>query len=125
MTSKPLRHRKQKGRTNARPLQQTAENETGASDELDESLIETFPASDPPAWVALARVGTPKRKTDCTPRAKATISLIGTIFMARLQIVRRTGKRFLRRAALHRAASQIGVANFGRQVSNSYGLPRT
>jgi hypothetical protein len=31
-------------------------------DEIDESLIETFAASDPPAWVALARVGIPKRR---------------------------------------------------------------
>jgi hypothetical protein len=70
MTARPLRHRKQKGRANARPLQQTAENETGASDELDESLIETFPASDPPAWVAVARVGTPKRKPIARPARK-------------------------------------------------------
>jgi hypothetical protein len=31
-------------------------------DEILESLVDTFPASDPPAWVALARVGIPKRK---------------------------------------------------------------
>jgi hypothetical protein len=31
-------------------------------DEILESLIDTFPASDPPSWVALARVGIPKRK---------------------------------------------------------------
>jgi hypothetical protein len=40
------------------------DNETIAStddDEILESLIDTFPASDPPAWVALARVGIPKR----------------------------------------------------------------
>ncbi|WP_156898374.1 hypothetical protein [Bradyrhizobium erythrophlei] len=45
---------------NARPLQ---DSETIAStdDEILESLIDTFPASDPPAWVALARVGIPKR----------------------------------------------------------------
>jgi hypothetical protein len=29
--------------------------------ELDESLAESFPASDPPAWVNEARVGTPRR----------------------------------------------------------------
>jgi len=37
-------------------------------DEIAESLIETFPASDPPAWVALARVGTPERTK--SPRAR-------------------------------------------------------
>jgi hypothetical protein len=31
-------------------------------DEILENLIDTFPASDPTAWVALARVGIPKRK---------------------------------------------------------------
>jgi hypothetical protein len=45
--------------------------ETTAIDEIDESLIETFPASDPPAWVALTRVGKPKRKTLSRPGAKS------------------------------------------------------
>jgi hypothetical protein len=55
------RHQSRKGRANARPLQ---DSETIAStdDEILESLIDTFPASDPPAWTALARVGVPKRK---------------------------------------------------------------
>jgi hypothetical protein len=73
MTSRPLRHRNKKaGQTHGRPLQQnqTAETETITSDELDESLIETFPASDPPAWVAFARVGVPKRKTIARPARK-------------------------------------------------------
>jgi hypothetical protein len=63
MTSRASHHRTRKGRANAPPLQ---DSETIAStdddDEILESLIDTFPASDPPAWVALARVGTPKRK---------------------------------------------------------------
>ena len=33
-----------------------------SDDELVESLIETFPASDPPSWAALMRVGPPNRK---------------------------------------------------------------
>jgi hypothetical protein len=38
--------------------------------EIDESLIETFPASDPPAWISLARIGIPKRKTTSRPARK-------------------------------------------------------
>jgi hypothetical protein len=66
MTSKTSQHRKREGRAFARPSQN---NETTAStddDEILESLIDTFPASDPPAWIALTRVGIPKRQT--TPR---------------------------------------------------------
>jgi hypothetical protein len=33
-------------------------------DKIEESLYETFPASDPPAWNPAGRVGSPKRKTD-------------------------------------------------------------
>jgi hypothetical protein len=56
MTSRASHHRSRKGRANALPLQESTD------DEILESLIDTFPASDPPAWVALARVGIPKRK---------------------------------------------------------------
>src|ERR1700694_3035987 len=61
MTSRVSHHRSRKGRANARPLQ---DSETIAStdDDILESLIDTFPASDPPAWVATARVGIPHRK---------------------------------------------------------------
>jgi hypothetical protein len=61
------------GRANVRPVKK---NETTASgdeieiDELVESLIETFPASDPPAWIPLVRVGNPKRKTKFLPTRK-------------------------------------------------------
>jgi hypothetical protein len=44
--------------------------ETTAIDEIDESLIETFPASDPPAWTSLTRIGVPKRKTTSRPARK-------------------------------------------------------
>jgi hypothetical protein len=59
MTSRILRPQNKKGGRNARPSQIIG---TPAIDEITESLIETFPASDPPAWVALARVGIPKRR---------------------------------------------------------------
>ena len=45
-------------------------------DEILESLIDTFPASDSLAWAALARVGIPKRKFDIAAGSKTTTSLI-------------------------------------------------
>jgi hypothetical protein len=62
MTSRASHHRSRKGRANARPLQDSETIASTDDDEILESLIDTFPASDPPAWVALARVGVPKRK---------------------------------------------------------------
>jgi hypothetical protein len=62
MTSKASHHRSRKGRANARPLQDREMIASTENDEILESLIDTFPASDPPAWIALARVGIPKRK---------------------------------------------------------------
>jgi hypothetical protein len=40
------------------------------ADKIAESLIDTFPASDPPAWIPLARVGTPKRPVRSRPARK-------------------------------------------------------
>jgi hypothetical protein len=59
MMSGALHRQNRKGRAKARPL---PKNETIAMDEIDESLIDSFPASDPPAWIPLARVGIPKRQ---------------------------------------------------------------
>jgi hypothetical protein len=61
MTSRASHRRSRKDRANTRPLQDS-ETIAGTDDEILESLIDTFPASDPPAWVALARVGVPKRE---------------------------------------------------------------
>jgi hypothetical protein len=41
---------------------QDSETIASTDDEILESLIDSFPASDPPAWVTLTRVGIPKRK---------------------------------------------------------------
>jgi hypothetical protein len=40
--------------------------------DVDESLIETFPASDPPSWVGLGRIGAPRRAEDTCPAAVPT-----------------------------------------------------
>jgi hypothetical protein len=72
MAPKTSHNRSRKGRANVRPLR-TIET-PAATDDFDvveESLIETFPASDPPAWVALTRVGKPKRKRLSRPGAKS------------------------------------------------------
>jgi hypothetical protein len=63
MSAGPPHHRNRKGREVARPLQKIERVEITEDEIIVESLIETFPASDPPAWVALARVGNPKRQT--------------------------------------------------------------
>jgi hypothetical protein len=69
MTQKISRDRGQKGRANARPLQN---NDTIAiTDEVAVSLMDTFPASDPPAWIPIVRVGIPQRKTTSRANRKA------------------------------------------------------
>ncbi|OSJ30442.1 hypothetical protein BSZ19_24875 [Bradyrhizobium japonicum] len=42
---------------------------------LEESLIETFPASDSPCWTALTRVGPPDRKGPHVKRQKKQLRL--------------------------------------------------
>jgi hypothetical protein len=62
------RQKSQTGRESARPTRETGP--TDVDDELTLSLIETFPASDSPAWIPLARVGVPKRRMKSRPGAK-------------------------------------------------------
>jgi hypothetical protein len=72
MTSRASHHRSRKGRANARPLQDSETIASTDDDQILESLIDTFPASDPPAWVALARVGIPNRKPTSRRARKPT-----------------------------------------------------
>jgi hypothetical protein len=63
MTPKASRHRRRKGTANVGPLRKIKTTASVDEEEIVESLIDTFPASDPPAWIAVARVGIPKRQT--------------------------------------------------------------
>jgi hypothetical protein len=72
MSPKVSRHRRRKGTETVGPLRKIKTTasvdeeeivESLDEEKLVESLIDTFPASDPPAWIAVARVGIPKRQT--------------------------------------------------------------
>jgi hypothetical protein len=44
-----------------KPLSESDKRDRALSeDKIDESLEETFPASDPPSWIVTARIGSPK-----------------------------------------------------------------
>jgi len=70
------------GRTRS-PGEPPAEEKPSPEDieaEIDESIAESFPASDPPAWVNEARLGSPRRDepmkdgtpdTDADPSGRA------------------------------------------------------
>src|SRR3977135_3518485 len=59
VTPRTSHHRSRKRRADARRFRKI---EIAITAEIDQSLIDSFPASDPPSWVALARVGIPNRK---------------------------------------------------------------
>jgi hypothetical protein len=59
MTPTISHHRRRKRRADVRHFRKI---EIAINDEIAQSLIDSFPASDPPSWTALARVGVPNRK---------------------------------------------------------------
>src|SRR6202035_5555819 len=118
MTSKASHHRSRKGRANARPLQDSETIASTDDDEILESLIDTFPASDPPAGLRRPvsvfpnenrhRGGLENQHT--SDRLSITCSPSGCA----------CGRcRFLTRTPPSPDESQFGVANTARQVSNS------
>jgi hypothetical protein len=56
-------HRRESVVARRKRRQQSADvpDTTPSEQKIDESLEETFPASDPPSWTLAARVGSPKR----------------------------------------------------------------
>lgn len=49
------------GRTDRRAAAETPSEHEFSMDEVHDASVESFPASDPPAWIAM-RVGQPKRQ---------------------------------------------------------------
>jgi hypothetical protein len=60
MRSQRSRHRRRANRVAAGYIDEI--EAAAINDELTVSLIETFPASDPPAWIPLTRIGGPSRR---------------------------------------------------------------
>jgi hypothetical protein len=68
MRSQRFRHRRKASRV---AVKRIGEIEGAViDDELALSLIETFPASDPPAWIPLTRIGVPSRQPKSSPAKK-------------------------------------------------------
>ena len=55
----PTEQREAIGRRKRRPQVPVVTNEESM---LDETLEQTFPASDPPSWTLVSRIGSPRRK---------------------------------------------------------------
>jgi hypothetical protein len=55
----PHRHGSAEARRKRQPEPPAA---VTSEDKIDESLEESFPASDPPSWTLVTRIGSPRRK---------------------------------------------------------------
>jgi hypothetical protein len=76
MMSGALHRRNRKDQAKARPLQKIVQKieTTAIADEIAESLIDTFPASDPPAWIPLPVSALPNGQGDLAPCEESSTS---------------------------------------------------